>query len=221
MKKGRKRGYCSAAMLMILFALWTLLVQMVDVKPIGPRGSLVGFASLNGAVHSVTGVNISLYVLTDWLGLVPIAVSLFYAVLGLGQWICRRSLRKVDRSILLLGGFYVAVFAAYAAFEYAIVNYRPVLIEGRLEASYPSSTTLLILTVMPTTIIDLWGRIRHRAFRYSIVFLIGAFAVFMVMARLLSGVHWCTDIVGGALLSASLVCAYTVALGPVLPADGE
>lgn len=39
------------------------------------------------------------------------------------------------------------------------VNYRPVLIEGRLEASYPSSTTLLVVSVMPTLMFQAYRRV--------------------------------------------------------------
>jgi undecaprenyl-diphosphatase len=98
--------------------------------------------------------------------------------------------------------------AAYILFEYLVINYRPVLISGILEASYPSSTTLLVLTVMPTAMLQLKERIQNRAFRNCVLVLIAAFTAFMVIGRLLSGVHWLTDILGGILLSAGLVGLY-------------
>ncbi|MBQ6905883.1 MAG: phosphoesterase PA-phosphatase, partial [Clostridia bacterium] len=124
--------------LIAVFVLWTVLVSVVDVRAIGPNGSSVGFATLNGYVHDLTGVNMFLYTITDWLGLVPIGVAFGFAVLGLVQWVGRKSLFKVDRSILALGGFYIIVLAMYIFFEIVVINYRPVLIDGYLEASYPS-----------------------------------------------------------------------------------
>jgi undecaprenyl-diphosphatase len=188
-----------------------LLVLTLDVKPIGPRGSAVGFAALNGFFHKLTGVHMLLYTVTDWLGLVPIAVALGFALFGLFQWIRRRSILKVDRSILSLGVFYLLVIAAYVVFEYVVINRRPVLINGYLEASYPSSTTLLVTTVMPTALLQLCGRIRSKAVRRCVVLLISAFIAFMVVGRLFSGVHWLSDIIGGLLLSAGLVLAYDAA----------
>ena len=120
------------------FALWTVLVRLVDVQPIGPEGSRIGFAAMNGAFHDLTGVHWTLYTITDWMGLLPIAIALGFAVLGLSQLIERKSLCRVDRSILILGGFYVVVLAAYLLFETVVINYRPVLVDGKLEASYPS-----------------------------------------------------------------------------------
>ena len=190
------------------FALWTMLICAVDVQAIGPEGTAVGFAAVNGYVHRLTGVHMTLYTITDWLGLVPIGAAMGFALLGLCQWIRRRSLLKVDRSILVLGGFYIAVMAAFLIFEQFIVNYRPVLIEGRLEASYPSSTTLLVLCVMPTALMQFNARIRNAVFRRCIAAVIAVFSAFMVIGRLISGVHWLTDIVGGALLSAGLVMIY-------------
>ena len=196
------------------FLLWTAAIRWIDVRPIGPRGSAVGLSTLNGAFHSLTGVHWSLYHITDWLGLVPVGTMFAFTALGLAQWIRRKHLLKVDRSILTLGGFYAAVLAAYEFFEQCVINYRPVLVGGALEASYPSSTTLLVLTVVPTAAMQLKTRIRTPTLRRSVLSVLSAFTVFMVMGRLLSGVHWVTDIVGGILLSAGLVATYAAVCGP-------
>lgn len=191
-----------------LFLLWTALVCFIDVKPVGPKGSKVGFSELNNFIHNLTGVNMTLYVITDWLGLVPIAVCLYFAFIGLIQLIKRKSLLKVDIRILILGLFYIIVFGLYVLFEYIPINYRPVLIEGILEVSYPSSTTLLVLCVMLTALINLKYYIKNLKIRKIISIMIFFFIVFMVICRLLSGVHWFTDIVGSILISASLVTFY-------------
>ena len=204
----KKRNFCIALGLLAAFALWTIAIRFIDVQPIGPQGSTVGFATLNSIIHTRTGVHMQLYTITDWLGLVPVAFGFGFAMLGLAQWIKRKSLLKVDRSILVLGGFYIATMAAYLVFESFVINYRPVLIAGNLEASYPSSTTLLVLCVMPTAMMQLRGRINNRALRGGVSIAIASFIVFMVAGRLVSGVHWLTDIIGGILLSAGLVTMY-------------
>lgn len=190
------------------FLLWTAAVCLVDVQAIGPKGSEVGFAGLNGWFHALTGVHMTLYTITDWMGLIPLAVAMGFGLLGLVQWIKRKRLRKVDGSILLLGGFYLAVLAVFLLFEAFVVNYRPVLIEGVLEASYPSSTTLLTLCVMPAAMLQWKERIKDKRVRTWILGVSAGFTLFMVGGRLVSGVHWLTDIVGGVLLSAGLVLLY-------------
>jgi undecaprenyl-diphosphatase len=209
----KKRNFCIALGLLAAFALWTIAIRFIDVQPIGPQGSTVGFATLNSIIHTRTGVHMQLYTITDWLGLVPVAFGLGFAMLGLAQWIKRKSLLKVDRSILILGGFYIATMAAYLVFESFVINYRPVLIAGNLEASYPSSTTLLVLCVMPTAMMQLRGRINNRVLRGGVSIAIASFIVFMVAGRLVSGVHWLTDIIGGILLSAGLVMIYDSLIG--------
>ena len=209
----KKRNISIALGLLTAFALWTIAISLIDVQAIGPQGSTVGFATLNSFVHNLTGTHMPLYVITDWLGLVPVAFGFGFAALGLGQWIKRKSMLKVDGSILILGGFYIVTLAAYLFFESYVVNYRPVLIEGYLEASYPSSTTLLVLCVMPTAIMQLRGRIRNHALRKAVTSAIISFIVFMVAGRLVSGVHWLTDIIGGILLSAGLVMIYDSLIG--------
>ena len=201
--------------LLAAFALWTASVCLVDVQPIGPLGSEVGFAALNGWFHTLTGVHLWLYDLTDLLSVVPLGLCAAFGILGLGQWVRRKKLRRVDRDLLLLGGFYLAVAAFFVAFECFPVNFRPVLIEGRLEASYPSSTTLLVLSVMSTVQMQLRRRLRPGDLRRMVCTMIPCFTAFMVLARLLSGVHWLTDILGGAVLSAALVTDY----GAVLSAE--
>ena len=211
MKNTDKKKFLIGAGFLAAFVLWTVLVSLVDIRPIGPNGSRVGFAALNGFVQDLTGVNLFLYTVTDWLGLVPIAVAFGFAILGLAQWIKRKSLLKVDGSLLVLGGFYIAVIASYIFFETVVINYRPTLIDGYLEASYPSSTTMLVMCVMPTAMLQLRPRIKNDVFRRCVLILIALFTAFMVIGRLLSGVHWLTDIIGGALLSAGLVIIYASA----------
>ena len=207
MKRIRK-SFIVSMCLLTAFVLWTVAICFVDVRAIGPQGSSVGFAGINGFVHNLTGVHWGLYTITDWLGLVPIFVCMGFGVLGLMQWIKRKSICKVDHDILVLGGFYIVTIAAYLFFESVVINYRPVLINGYLEASYPSSTTLLVMCVMPTAVMQFNSRIRNKLLRNIVAATLVAFIAFMAIGRLLSGVHWLTDIVGGALLSTGLVLMY-------------
>lgn len=208
MKKRDLKKLRAAVFMLAAFALWTLAVRLSGVEAIGPQGSAVGLARMNRFVHELTGVHLLLYEITDWLSLIPAGFALGFALLGLVQWIRRRSIRRVDFSLLALGGFYTAVLAVYALFEVFIVNYRPVLIDGVLEASYPSSTTVLVLCVMATAAMQLRARMKSGLLRRRVLSAITAFAVMMVMCRLVSGVHWLSDIIGGILLSACLVSAY-------------
>ena len=203
-----KKRFCISAGLLTAFLLWTAAVCRVDVASIGPNGSAVGLAALNGWFHRWSGVHMTLYTVTDWLGLIPVAVCAAFAVVGLCQWVARRRLLCVDADILVLGGYYVVMMALYVLFEEVAVNYRPILINGCLEASYPSSTTLLTLCVMPTAMRQVGRRIRCRAWRRWLTALTAVFTAFMVVGRLLSGVHWLSDIVGGVLLSSGLVALY-------------
>lgn len=193
---------------LIAFVLWTVFVKTVDVKSVGPDGSFVGLATLNTLVHECLGVHMTLYNITDWLGLVPVAFAVFFAVLGFVQLIKRKSIKKADVDILLLGGFYIVVLFSFLFFEKCVINYRPVLINGVLEASYPSSTTLLVMCVMPTTVIMLRSRIKRLVLKNIVCYTLTGFTVFMVVARLVCGVHWISDIIGGALLSAGLVMIF-------------
>ena len=204
----KRKSFYIGLGLLVLFIIWTIALQFVDVAEIGPQCSSVGFATLNRAVHNITGVHLSLYTITDWLGIVPLCFIMGFGTLGLCEWIKRKNLFKVDYNILVLGGFYIVVMAAYIFFEMFVINYRPILINGILEASYPSSTTMLVMCVMPTAIMQFNTRIKNSKFKICVNILIATFIAFMVIGRLISGVHWFSDIIGGVLLSSGLVMMY-------------
>ena len=208
MKKSGKQVLFLGGIFIVAFAMWTALIQMVDVQPVGQNGTNIGFATFNCWFHRLTDVNMAIYTITDWMGLIPLVVCLIFAGIGLVQLIKRRSLFKVDPDIIILGVYYVIVILAYSIFEIIPINFRPVLINGMMEASYPSSTTLLVLCVMPTLIEQIERRMKCSALKKIITFSAVAFSVFMVVGRLISGVHWFTDIVGGVLLSAGLFAIY-------------
>ena len=193
MKKNGKKLLILGTVLLVMFAIWTCLIQCVDVQSAGQKGTEIGFATFNCWFHRVTGVHMEIYTITDWLGLVPIFVCMTFGGVGFVQLIKRKSLFKVDRDLI---------------FEMIPINYRPILIDGILEASYPSSTTLLVLSVMPTLVYQVNRRSTNLLFRRCVCAMSIVFSSFMVIGRLVAGVHWFTDIVGAVILSAGLYCLY-------------
>ena len=208
MKEQGRRYLWTGFSFVTVFAVWTALIKLVDVQDIGPMETAVGLATINGWFHKLTGVHMWLYTVTDWLGLVPVFICLMFGGIGFVQLMQRRKLLKVDRDILLLGIYYLLVIFGYLVFEMIPINYRPVLIAGRLEASYPSSTTLLVLSVMPTFVFQTHLRLKNRKAKRIIDIMTVTFSLFMVIGRLVSGVHWLTDIIGSVLFSTGLFCIY-------------
>ena len=215
--KGKKALVYGGAFI-LAFVLWTILIQTFDVKYIGINDTKVGFATINSLFHSLTGVNMTLYIITDWLGLVPVFICMVFGFIGLIQWIKRRNILKVDLDIIFLGIYYVIVVLCYLIFEMIPINYRPIFINGFMEASYPSSTTLLVLAVMPTLVFQTCRRLKSDILKRVINFVAILFSIFMVLGRLLSGVHWLTDIIGSILLSCGLFYIYK---GTVILIDRE
>ena len=207
-----KKDLLTGIGLLCAFALWTILITNVDVQAAGPEGTKVGFASFNMWFHRLCGVHMTVYTITDWLGLVPVFVCICFGALGLCQLIKRRSLIKVDSDIILLGFYYVLVIFCYLFFEMVPINYRPILINGFLEASYPSSTTLLVLSVMPTLNFQIDRRAKNPTAKKTIKALSAIFSAFMVIGRATAGVHWATDIIGSVLLSFGLFALYCAAV---------
>ena len=216
MKRKATSQFVLGAILLVFFVLFTWSLTFIDVQPIGPNGSSVAYASINKAVHNLFGVNMTLYNITDWAGVVAIFIALGFAILGLAQWIKRKHIWKVDSSILTLGVFYLLVFGAYVFFEFHVINRRPVLINGILEASYPSSTTMLAMCVLPTAMMQFHRLINNTRVRNTVNTLCGLFTAFMVIGRLVCGVHWFTDIIGGLLFSIAMILLYCAANNYIL-----
>ncbi|MBQ3865587.1 MAG: phosphatase PAP2 family protein [Clostridia bacterium] len=212
MKRSKKASLWAGIGFLIAFLAWTALIRCVDVQAVGPNGTKVGFAAFNHWFHHLTGVHMTVYAVTDWLGLVPVAVCLGFGAVGAVQLVRRRSLLRVDPDVILLGLYYILVILAYLAFEMIPINYRPILINGRLEASYPSSTALLVLSVMPTLSFQIDRRCKRTAVKRTANVVVALFTAFTVIGRAASGVHWATDVIGSILLSPGLFKLYQSAV---------
>ena len=182
-KKKVKKSFIVTAGLLVLFLIYTLAIMFVDVQPIGPQGSSVGFAKLNQHFQELVGVNMLLYDITDWLSIVVLLIMFGFAAVGLVQLIKRKNLLYVDHDILALGGFYVLVFFIYLFFEVLAVNDRPVLIKWDLEASYPSSTTMLMLCIMPTAMMQFYRILSGKKIRKIVIALCSIYTSLMVVGR--------------------------------------
>ena len=203
----KKRNFLISGILLLIAITFTILVKVVDVKQIGVNNSSIGFATLNQFIFETTGVNMIWYHITDWLGLIPVFMAIVYAFIRLIQLIKRRSIFKVDKEIILLGLYYIIVIALYVFFEKVIINYRPILMNGFLEASYPSSHTLMTICICGSSIL-----INKKLFNNKITKVINYLSIIIititVVGRLISGVHWFTDIIGGILISSGLLMTF-------------
>ena len=207
MKQTNKSLLCSI-LTTILFIIFTIFVKVVDVKLIPTTATFVGFGTLNLWFHQLTKENLFLYQLGDWLSIIPLLICVVYALIGCYQLIKRKSIFKVDYNLLILGFYYVLLLGVYLLFEVIPVNYRPILINGALEVSYPSSTTLLVLCIMKTFAYNIKIYLNDKQSKRIIISLTMIYSIFMIIIRILSKVHWITDIIGAILLSNALYYLY-------------
>ena len=206
----RKRRILTASFSGLLFAVLIILARLVDVQAIGPEGTRIGLSHLNRLVFEMLGVHMLWYEITDWLGIAAIFAAFLFALAGLVQWIRRKSLLKVDKEILALGGLYLIMIGFYILFELLIVNYRPIIMPGSIhpEASFPSSHTMLVCVIMGSAILLLGKYVKSDVLSIVLRVICAAIIAITVIGRLISGVHWFTDILGGILISVMLLNLY-------------
>ena len=202
--KNSKSSLIKFSIVFALFIIFTILIKTIDIQEIGPLGTEVGFASINDAFRNIFSYSDLFYKISKYLGYLSFGIIVVYALTGLIQLIKRKNLLKVDNELLTLGGFYVVVLFVYFLFEKVIVNFRPVLEDGKLEASYPSSHTVLAICVCVSSIMISKKIFKNK--KYNNWFNIGTCLLMfgIVLTRVLSGVHWLTDIIGGILISIAL-----------------
>lgn len=204
-----------ALLLSAVFVIFTVLVKRVDVRMIGPEESSVGFGTLNGVIANWLGFRYSWYMISEIAGYVALLVIGLYGLMGFLQLIKRKNLFKVDKDILVLGVFYVVVGIFYVLFNKVVVNYRPVILEEALEASYPSSHTMLAVSAFLSAVrMELKG---SKGKTGLFVYCLWVLAAVLVISRFMSGVHWATDILGGLLLSGALLTWFDAALDKFAP----
>ena len=196
----------------LMFALWIVIIKTVDVAKVDPLKKEIGLYHVNQRIHAFFGINMMWYDITEVLGFLAIGVAGIFALIGLVQLIKRKNILAVDREILALGGLFAVVIVLYVFFDKVPINYRPIFTPGtrELEASFPSSHTMLICTVMGGVIIILNKYIKNEMIANLIKVVCCILILVTVCGRLVCGVHWFTDIVGGVILSVALLGAFAI-----------
>jgi len=214
-KNVKKKNLIAACIFGALFLLLILLIKTVDVTPSGAAGTDIGLSAINNWFHNLTGVSMTLYTITDIVGLTAIATVGIFGVAGLVEWIRRKELLKVDREILAMGVLFLTLFFIYIFFQFVVVNYRPVLMPGSLEPepSFPSSHTIMAWTVMCSIIMVIDKYVKSKKWCKVIRIVAVIVMVLMLVGRLACGVHWLTDIMGAIIMSIMLLEFFYVGLG--------
>ena len=206
----KHRKLITAGIGSLLTVILMAFVRLVDVATIGEQGTSIGLSHLNRFVFDLFGVNMLWYTVTDWLSIAAILTAFTFAVTGLVQLIKRKSLLKVDREILSLGGLYIIVIGLYLLFENVIVNYRPIIMPDNThpEASFPSSHTLLVCVIMGSAVMLIDKYIKNKTLNKMLRVICFVIIGVTVIGRLIAGVHWFTDILGGIMISVTLLSLY-------------
>lgn len=214
--KDNRKYFIISAILFVLFVVFTFLVKTVDVQAVGPQGSEVGFATINKAVSDAIGYNESIYKVSEILGYLAIGTVIIFGLFGVMQLYYKKGFKNVDKDLYALCGLYALCLIVYVVFEKIVINYRPIILEEGLEPSYPSSHTILAVAFISAAIVEFRVRLKAKKTRTIVVSLCVLDGIGVVLTRMLSGVHWLTDILGSLLISGACFVLFLGAFKEIL-----
>ena len=196
---------------LVLSVVATAMVVLVDVQPIGQMGTTVGLASLNDAVWKALGANALCDKLSDVVLVLSLLLVVAFGVLGVVQLVQSKSLAKVDRTLWLLLALYVVMLVAYVGCDMVAVNYAPQLDAGQLKPSFPSSHVMCVVAVAVSSAIAVPHLFADERLSKIATVLAVALVVLVLVTRMASGAHWCSDILCGALYGFTMAFAFGTA----------
>ena len=207
--KKNKTNFTMSLILLAVSLIFTLLVAFVGKAPVGPENSEVGFAALNAALHDRFGYNTAFYGVSSVLGYLTILTALINCVGFLVNLVKKKDLRMVRADLTATLGIYILLAVLYLVFEFVVINYRPVILEEGLEASFPSTHSMLAIAVMFSAARQIRTGMKESGIRSILIVLCILIGVLTPVTRFFSGVHWFTDILGGILYGLFLASLFT------------
>ena len=201
-----KRWWWVAVACTVIFILFTIMVTALDGQTVD--GHRLGLATMNGWWRDLVGVNAAWRVVSDVVAVGTVFGAVGLLIVQIVAVVRGRGLRPVVRDWWGVDLVLISLGICYGLFQIVVINYRPLLMHGVAEASYPSSHVLLFATVWPLLILTLWRMTKRRWVRVTVM-VVGMMVMLAgIVARALSGYHWLSDLVGGVLLGVTLVAWY-------------
>lgn len=144
--------------------------------------------------------------ITDIILIASFAILAVFAILGLYQWISRKSLRKVDKPLLWMLLPLALMAITYFVFDKILIwNTRP---NGSGEPSFPSTHTMVVATIFLCAAVILPYYIKSRTMRIIIDLLMLVLLVMVCVGRVAANMHWVSDVVGGLIFAVIFAAIY-------------
>lgn len=137
--------------------------------------------------------------ITDVILITALAILGVFAILGLTEWIRRKSLKKVDKQLLGMIPSLVLMAATYFIFDKLLVlNTRP---NGSGEPSFPSTHTMVATTIFLMTMLALPKYIKNKPLRIILDIVMLALIILVSIGRVAANMHWVSDVIGGLIFA--------------------
>lgn len=148
--------------------------------------------------------------ITDIILIAALALLGVFAILGLTEWIRRKSLKKVDRELLAMLPSLVLMAATYFIFDkLLILNTRP---NGSGEPSFPSSHTMATTTIFLMAIIALPKYVKNQPLRIVLDAVMLILIALVSVGRVAANMHWASDVIAALIFSVIFAALYLLIL---------
>lgn len=196
----KKRYLIISCASLLLFLLFLIMLYTVDVKNIGAGVTKVGLCFINN--HSFMASNASMWdKISDVCMYLGIGVIGALFILGVVQLIQRKNILKVDKEILVFGCLVVLMIIIWLFFDKVlIVNNRPILVDGKVECSFPSTHIMITSFALLSGSYYLFKKINKKHLTIIMYVASAIIVTICFLGRVLSGMHFLTDAVCGLLM---------------------
>lgn len=147
---------------------------------------------------------------TDIILYAAIILIAVFALLGLYQWISRKSLKKVDRALRLIPLPLILMVITYFIFDKLwILATAP---NDPTKPSFPSTHVMVVATIFLLTALILPRYLKSKPLRLTLDFLMLALFAVVAVGRIIIGAHWPADVACGAVFAAIFATVYYLML---------
>ena len=181
----------------------TVSIKLIDVKLYSVTNSYIGLYSINKLfvfTYNISNINIFFEIISNFLFIFCLIIILLKLSFIFYEYVKNKKVSKTNINFLI---HFILMILIWIIFDkIIIINYRPILINNKLEGAFPSTH------VMVSTFTLLFFAYNQKNKKIIFYIIITSLIILQSISRILLQMHWFTDVLGGLLIGTLLFLTY-------------